>query len=73
MGLAPAREYRDEADLGAELPGTGGDRAQCLGGCPEQNGVDGHLVLEGNRRDLGGQREHHLEIGHRYEFARTRG
>lgn len=44
-----------------------------IGGFLEKDGVDDRLVLEGNRCDLGGQREHHVEIGHRQKFARTRG
>ena len=53
QGLAPGVEHGDEADLGAEMLGIGGDRAQRLGRRPEQDGVDRLLVLEG---DLGDRR-----------------
>ena len=72
-GLAPAVQHRDEADPGAEMLGIGGDDAQRLGGCPEQDAVDDLLVLEGYGRNLGRQREDHVEIGHRQQVARARG
>jgi hypothetical protein len=51
--LSPGVQDGDEADLGAEVLWIGGDRAQCLACCPEQDGVDRLLVLE---RDLGYRR-----------------
>src|SRR4051794_10211457 len=51
--LAPGMEHRDEADLSTEVARIGGDRAQCFGCGPEQDGVDRGLVLE---RDFGGRR-----------------
>ena len=51
--LAPGVEHSDKADLGAEMARIGGDRAQCFGRGPEQDGVDRCLVLE---RDFGGRR-----------------
>ena len=71
--LAPAVQHRDEADLGAEMPGIGGDRAQRLGRRLEQDGVDHRLVLEGDRGDLGRQREHHVEVGDRQKLVLPRG
>ena len=47
----------------------GGDRAQCFGRGPEQDGVDRGLVLEG---DFGGRRrqgEDDVEIRHRQQFG----
>ena len=35
-GLVPGVQHRDEADLGAQVFRVGGDRAQRLGGGPEQ-------------------------------------
>lgn len=67
--LAPAVQYRDEADLGAEMSGIGGDPAQRLGRSLEQDRVDHRLVMEGNRGDLGRQREHHVEIGNRKKLV----
>ena len=51
--LTPGVEHADEADLGAEMLGIGGDHVQRLGRGPEQDGVDRFLVLES---DLGGRR-----------------
>ena len=56
QGLAPGVEHGDDADLGAEVLGIGGDGAQRLGGGPEQDGVDDGLVLEGDRGDRRRQR-----------------
>ena len=68
-GLAPAVQHRDEADLGAKMPGIGGDHAQRLGRCLEQDGVDYRLVLEGDRGDLGRQGEHDVEVADRQEIG----
>jgi hypothetical protein len=67
--LAPGVEDCDATDLGTEMPGVGGDGAQRLGGCTEQDGVDRRLVLEGDSRDLGRQSEHNMEIGYRQELG----
>ncbi len=64
-GLSPRMEHCDNADLGAKMPGLGGNGAQRLGGGPHQDVVDHGLVVE---RDLGRgrgrrQREYDMEIG----------
>src|SRR3954471_527185 len=67
--LAPGMEHSDETDLGAEMARIGGDRAQCFGCGPEQDGVDRGLVLES---DFGGWRrqgEDDVEIRHRQQFV----
>src|SRR3954447_15882171 len=67
--LAPGMEHSDEADLGAEMARIGGDRAQCFGRRPEQDGIDRGLVLES---DFGGRRrqgEDDVEIRHRQQFG----
>src|SRR4051794_22483741 len=67
--LAPGMEHRDEADLSTEVARIGGDRAQCFGCGPEQDGVDRCLVLES---DFGGRRrqgEDDVEIRHRQQFV----
>jgi hypothetical protein len=50
-------QHCDETDLGAEMSGIGGDRAQRLGCRLEQDGVNDRLVVEGDRRELGRQRD----------------
>ncbi len=67
--LAPGVKDRNEADLGAQVLRVGRDHAQRLGRCLEQDGVDGGLVLEGDRRDRRGQREDDMEIGRRQELS----
>ena len=53
--LAPGVEDGEEADLGAEVAGVGGDGAQRLGDGSEEQSVDDGLVLGG---DLGDRRRH---------------
>ena len=59
---APAVEHGGGADARAEVPGVGGDREQRLRGRAEQQVVDDRLVLAGDWRDLGRQRENDVEI-----------
>lgn len=66
-------QHRDDADLGAEMSGIGGDRAQRLGRRPEQHGVDQRLVVKSDCGDLGRQREHDVEVWNRQEFGLARG
>ena len=60
--LPPGVEHGNEADLGAEVLGVGGDGAERLGRGAEEEVVDLALVLEGNRGDGGGEGEDHMEI-----------
>ena len=46
----------------------GGDRGQRLGGGPEQEVVDGGLVLEGDGGDRGRQREDDVIVGNRQQL-----
>ena len=71
--LTPGVQHRDQADLGAEMFGIGGDRAQRLGRGLEQDRVDHRLVLEGDRGDLRRQREDDVEIGNRQQLGLPRG
>ncbi len=67
--LAPGVEHGDETGFSPQMPRIGGDRLQCLGRRPEQDGVDCLLVLE---RDLGNRRghgEHDVEIRHRQQLG----
>jgi hypothetical protein len=66
---APGVEHRGGADAGAEVPGIGGDREQCLGGGAEQQVVDHRLVLVSDRSDLGGQREDQVEVADRQQIG----
>ena len=54
-----------EADAGAQMLRVGGDRGQRLGGGPEQEVVDGGLVLERDRADRSRQGEDDVIIGDR--------
>jgi hypothetical protein len=65
-------QHGGEADLGPEMFGIGGDRRKRSRGGPEQKPIDLRLVLIGDCADLGGQREHHMEIGNRQEFRAAR-
>jgi hypothetical protein len=58
-----------QPDAGTEMLRVGGDGQHRLGGCPEQQVVDGGLVLEGDSRDLGGQGEHDVEVADRQEVG----
>jgi len=69
---APAVEHGGGADASAEGLGIGGDRQQCLGGRAEQEVVDHRFVLIGDRGDLGGQREDHVEIADRQQIGLAR-
>ena len=55
--LAPGVEDGEEADLGAEVAGVSGDRAQRLGNGPEEETVDDGLVLGGELGDRRGYGE----------------
>ena len=76
---APAVEHRGGADASAEVLGIvglqptgltrGGDREQGFGRRAEQQVVEHRLVLVGDRSDLGGQREDHVEIADRQQIG----
>ena len=66
--LAPGVKHSDEPDLGAKMPGVGGDHAQRLGGGPEQHGVDHILVLESDLGQRRRQRKDNMEIGNRQQL-----
>ena len=66
---APGVQHGGEADARAEMFRVGGDRDQRLGGGPEQEVVDGGLVLERDRADRRRQGEDDVIIGDRQEFG----
>jgi hypothetical protein len=55
-------EHRQEADLGAEVPGVGGEGLERLGGGLEKESVDEAPVLEGERGERPGQGEDDVEV-----------
>ena len=66
---APGVEHGGEADARAQMLGVGGDGGQRLGGGPEQEVVDGGLVLERDRADRRRQGEDDMIGGDRQEFG----
>ena len=69
--LAPGVQHGDEADVSAEMLGVGGDGPEGSRGGGEQGAVDGALVLQCQRRQLGGQGEDDVEIGDRQQVCAT--
>ena len=65
---APGVEDGGEADARAQMLGVGGDGGQRLGGGPEQEVVDGGLVLERDRADRRRQGEDDVIVGNRQEL-----
>ena len=68
-GRAPGVEHGGEADAGTEMLRVGGDPRQGRARGPEQQIVDGGLVLEGDGGDLGGQGEDDVEVADREEVG----
>ena len=66
--LSPSMKDRNDADLGAKMLGVGGDGAQRLGRCLEQDGVDRGLVLECDLGDGHRKREDEMEIRYRQQL-----
>jgi hypothetical protein len=60
--LPPGVEDGEEADLGAQMLRVGGNRAQGLGGRPEEDPVDHRLILHGDLGDRLGHGEDDVEI-----------
>ncbi len=67
--LPPGMEYGEEADLGAQMLGIGGDDAEGLGSRMEEKIVNLAFVLESDGRDGLGQGKDHVEIFDRQEFG----
>ena len=60
--LAPGVQHGEEADLGAQVLGIGGDCAQGLGGGAEEKAVDERLVLIGDGGNGLRQREDDVKV-----------
>ncbi len=71
--LVPSVEDAEEADFGAEMLGVGGNFQQCVGAAAEQQSVDHGFVLQGQRRQLMGQREDDMSIGCGEQFRASCG
>src|ERR1700747_2025586 len=69
---APAVKHGGGADARAEVLGIGGDREPLFCRGAEQQVVDDSLVLIGDRGDLGGQCEDHVEIADRQQIGFAR-
>ena len=65
---APGVQHGGEADARAQMLRIGGDGGQRLGGGPEQQVVDGCLVLEGDGADRGRQGEDDVVVGNRQQL-----
>ena len=66
---APGMQHGGEADARAQMLRVGGEGGQRLGGGPEQEVVDGGLVLERDGADRGRQGEDDVIIRNRQEFG----
>jgi hypothetical protein len=65
---APGVQYSGQADARAQMLRVGGDRGQRLRGGPEQEVVDGRLVLERDGADRSRQGEDDVIVGNRQEL-----
>ena len=65
----PGVQHGGEADARAEMLRVGGDGGQRLGGGPEQEVVDGGLVLERDGADRSRQGEDDVIIRNRQELG----
>ena len=66
---APGVEHGGQADARAQMLRVGGDGGQRLGGGPEQEVVDGRLVLERDRADRGRQGEDDVIVRNRQKLG----
>jgi hypothetical protein len=60
--LSPGMQHAEEADLGAEVLGIGGDLEQSGGAGAKQQMIDGLLILQRQPRQFMRQREDHVEV-----------
>ncbi len=65
---APGVEHGGEADACSEMLRVGGDGDEGLGGGPEQEVIDGGLVVERDRADRRRQGEDDVVIGNRQQL-----
>src|SRR5580658_568498 len=67
--LTPGMQHGKKTNVGAEQSGVAGGFKQRGCGSAEQDRVDLFRVLERQPADLGGQREHDMEIGNRQKLG----
>ena len=72
QGLPPGVQDGQEADLGPEVLGVGGDLLQGLRGGPEQQVVDDPRVLQGDRPERRREGEDDMEVLDREQLGRPR-
>ncbi len=70
---APGVQHGGEADVRAQMLRVGGDGGQRLGGGPEQEVVDGRLVLERDGADRSRQGEDDMTVGNLQKLGLTLG
>ena len=71
--LIPGVKDAEEADLGSEALGVGGNFEKRLGAATEQQVVDQFFVLQSQGRQLVGERKHDVSVGRSEQFAASRG
>ena len=69
QGRSPCVEHGCDADARAEVLWIGRDRQHRLRCRLEQQIIDQRLVVERDVGDLGGQREHDVEVSHRQQIG----
>jgi hypothetical protein len=61
--LVPGVEHTEETDLGTEMGGVARDFQQGFGAGTKQQTVDEFPVRKGQRSQLRGQGENHMDVG----------
>lgn len=61
--LIPGVQDTEKANLCAEMLGVGRNFDQCVGAAAEQQTINDFFVLQGQRRQLVGQRKHDMSVG----------
>src|SRR5215831_13352459 len=70
--LIPTMQHAEKADLRPEVSPITSHRQQRLSASPKQQTVDLALVLQGQRRQLARQNEHHMRIRDQQQFTAAR-
>src|ERR1700674_6063879 len=70
--LVPGVKDAEESDLRAEVLRIAGDRKQCFGTDPKQQGIDLAFVLQGQRGKVSWQRKDHMDVAGGQQVCRPR-